>query len=150
MPRTWASELANTAGLVSTDQIAAWCARPGAKVTIRPVLDLAEDLTSGGYVPSPQLRTQVQLRDKTCVFPHCTAKATSADLDHTIVYRPGGPPDQTRSGNLAALCRFHHRLKTHGEWNYHHLAPGWYHWHAPDGRHYLRGPTGTIPLRGSQ
>lgn len=144
--RLGVAELATTGGLVSLDQIATWCASAGAVVRVRPVIDLAEDLTSGGYVPSPHLRCQVELRDKTCVFPHCTGRATSADLDHTIVYDAAGPPGQTRSRNLAALCRFHHRLKTHGGWTYEHLAPGWYLWRAPDGRHYLRGPTAAIAL----
>lgn len=141
------AELGNTNGLVSTDQIAAWCAREGASVKILPVVDLAEDLCSGGYVPSPYLRRQVELRDTTCVFPHCTARAAQADLDHIVAYDPGGQPSQTRSSNLGALCRFHHRLKTHGEWTYSQLAPGWYHWRAPGGGHYLRGPTVAIQLR---
>lgn len=140
------ASLDNTDGLVTTDQIATWCGRQGAAVKVTPVIDLAEDVTSGGYVPSPYLRTQVELRDKTCVFPHCTGKAAAADLDHTVAYQAGGPPGQTSSKNLGALCRFHHRVKTHGEWSYEHLAPGWYHWRAPDGRHYLRGPAGSIAL----
>ena len=53
-------------------------------------------------------------------------------------------PDPTAAPrNLAALCTFHHRLKTHGGWSYTTLGPGDSLWRSPHGHHYLRDHTGT-------
>jgi hypothetical protein len=52
----------------------------------------------------------------------------------------------TQTDNLAALCTFHHRLKTHGGWTYTPAGPGEYLWRSPQGRHYLRDHTGTRHL----
>jgi len=138
--------LENTRGLTTIDQITEWLSRPGVSVRITPVIDLAETLTSNGYVPGPRLREQVTLRDQTCAFPGCTKTARRADLDHIEPYHPDGPPGQTNSSNLAALCRSHHRIKTHSDWTYRILEPGTYLWHSPAGRSYLRTPAGTISL----
>ena len=67
------------------------------------------------------------------------------DTDHAIPYQRspyqrGGP---TASDNLAALCRHHHRLKTHSPWTYTVIEPGTYLWSSPHGHHYLVDPTGT-------
>ena len=82
------------------------------------------------------------------MFPHCTRPARSADIDHIEPYDDGG---STGSVNLAAGCRRHHRLKTHGGWSYLALEryggpPGTYLWTSPHGQHYLRTPTGTVPI----
>jgi hypothetical protein len=69
--------------------------------------------TTDAHDPPPAMRRSVQLRDVTCRFPGCTVLATRCDLDHTVPW-PHGP---TCPCNLAALCRHHHRLKTHD--------PGW-------------------------
>ncbi len=48
-------------------------------------------------------------------FPYATSASRSGDLDHTTPYRDpdqGGPPGQTRTGNLGPLTRRrHHRTK---------------------------------------
>ena len=139
-------QLENTRGLSTLDQITEWLSRPGVTVKVTPVIDLAETLTTTGYVPSPRLREQVILRDATCAFPRCTKQARRVDLDHIEPYGPGGPPGQTSSLNLACLCRGHHRIKTHDNWTYRMLDPGTYLWRSPAGRRYLRTPTGTIAL----
>jgi hypothetical protein len=105
-------------GLVTTSQLAAWCGLPDtARITVKPVIDLNTELTSPGYRPSARLDEQVRLRDRECIFAHCHRAASHADLDHTAPYEPDGPPGQirpqTRTGNLAVLCRLHHRMKTH-------------------------------------
>ena len=82
------------------------------------------------------------LRDRTCVFAYCNRSARSADLDHIEPYDPDGPPDQTTTGNLAALCRPHHRLKTHGGWTYTQIEPGTFLWRSPYGYQYLRRSDG--------
>jgi len=131
--------------LVTTDQIREWT-RTAGTVTVRPVIDLNEEITSAGYQPSDRLREHVILRDRTCAFPFCERNARYADLDHIEAYDPDGPPGQTSACNLAALCRFHHRLKTHGGWTYTMLEPGRYLWRSPHGYSYLTDQTGTQDL----
>lgn len=70
-------------------------------------------LGRSSYRPSAGLRKYVQWRDMTCVFPGCTSRASCADLDHTVEWADGGTTD---AGNLAALCRKHHALKSLGHW----------------------------------
>ena len=81
--------------------------------------------------PPPAMRETVILRDAHCVFPGCRRDSRACDLDHITAYLPmedGGPPGQTRPGNLAPLCRTHHRVKTHTQWHYKRLDDGSYVW----------------------
>ena len=85
------------------------------------------------------MRETVVLRDAHCVFPGCRRDSRACDLDHITEYLPmedGGPPGQTRPGNLAPLCRTHHRVKTHTAWHYKRLDDGSYVWTAPTGHQY--------------
>jgi hypothetical protein len=132
--------------LLPVSMVAEWCAKTGTKVVVTPVLDLNAELTRDGYVPTPAMREQAIVRDRTCAHPYCERQARSSDLDHVHPYDPDGPPGQTRTTNLAPLCRHHHRLKTHAGWSYRYLDPGHYLWRSPDGRHYLRTPRGTLDL----
>ena len=129
------ARLDNTRSPVTLDQVKAWC-REG-RVTVKPVIDLNENLTSPAYVVPDRIRDQVVLRDRTCVFPHCTRSASLCDLDHVIARAAGGT---TSSDNLAPLCRSHHRAKTHGGWRYAVIAPATYQWTSPLGHTYLREP----------
>jgi hypothetical protein len=130
--------------LVTAGQVADWCAGTvTTKITVRPVIDLAETLRSSGYQPGPTLVEQIQLRDRTCVFPWCNRPARSCDKDHIVPWDQGG---STSSDNLASLCRRHHRLKTHGGWTYTMLEPGSYLWRSPHGHTWLRDTTGTTDL----
>lgn len=56
------------------------------------------------------LRRLLEIRDETCRFPGCRRSATACDLDHTTAWEHGGCTD---AGNLACLCRAHHRTKHH-------------------------------------
>ncbi|MCD4524192.1 HNH endonuclease signature motif containing protein [Nocardioides sp. cx-173] len=133
------------------DTVREWLARNDRFVTVRPVIDLTDHCDGTGhspgqtdpYTPSPLTAEKVRLRDLTCVFPWCTRPARACDLDHITPYDHGGP---TCECNLAALCRYHHRLKTHAGWTYRPLAPGTYLWHDPHGQRLLTTPQGTTDL----
>jgi 5-methylcytosine-specific restriction endonuclease McrA len=113
----------NAGGRVLTAaQVAAWCRAPETtKVTVKKVVDLNQHIVCSGYTPSDELAEHVRLRDRTCVFPYCTKPARICDLDHIVPHAQGG---ETSSRNLACLCRLHHRMKTHGGWNYAMVRPG--------------------------
>ena len=50
---------------------------------------------------------------------------------------------RTWAGNLAPLCRTHHRAKTFTGWTNRRARDGSYHWTDPHGRTYTVGPDGT-------
>ena len=111
-------------GAATTRLLTDWLARfseVGAKITLRPVLDLNSDRAVDQHDPPAAMRETVFLRDAHCVFPGCARDSRACDLDHITEYLPmedGGPPGQTHPGNLAPLCRTHHRIKTHSPWDY--------------------------------
>ncbi len=106
------------------------------RVTVIPVLDLADDPWTPQHDPPPRTAERVVLRDGGCVFPGCGRDARSADLDHIVPW----PHGSTRPSNLAPLCRRHHRLKTAGVWSYDRID-GDYLWTGPQGQlvHVHRG-----------
>ena len=95
-----------------------------------------------GYRPSRRLRRYVRTRDMTCRFPGCNHPAEYSDLDHTIAYGTG----LTHPGNLKALCRKHHLLKTFwtgtGGWADRQHPDGTIEWTSPTG-HTYRVPPGS-------
>jgi hypothetical protein len=97
--------------LVTAEQVRAWCGRPEARVVVKPVIDLADHVSVDAYEVPDRLAERVGLRHPTCVFPWCARPARRCDIDHGVAYDERGP---TCECNLAPLCRFHHRLKTHG------------------------------------
>lgn len=78
------------------------------------------------YKPSAALRRLVAARDGTCRFPGCQVSARRCDLDHVIPFDHNDPlrGGLTREDNLIALCRHHHRDKTHNDTNYRLLPDG--------------------------
>jgi hypothetical protein len=138
--------------LVLLEQIQSWCADTRTEVTIKPVIDLNTQLTAQAYKVPADIREQIILRDRTCVFPGCARPARRCDVDHIIAYdhdadAEGRPqPGPTTTSNLACLCRFHHRLKTHSAWRYEMTAPGIFEWTSPHGHRYRRDHTGTTAL----
>jgi hypothetical protein len=94
-----------------TAEAANWLLEVGAAVDL-PKIDWPRTLAVDGHDPPPLMAATVNARDGTCRFPGCRRNATRCDHDHTIAY-PEGP---TCPGNLAALCRRHHRAKQSGRW----------------------------------
>ncbi len=134
-------------GARSVAAVEQWLAdlAPGARVTITPVVDLTEQISVDAYEVPDRLRAQVVERDSGCRFPWCGRQGRH-DLDHIDPYVPtddGGPPGQTSTTNLARLCRFHHRVKTHSEWDYRREPDGTLTWTSPLRRTYTVDENGT-------
>ena len=138
--------------LIVLDQVKDWCADTRTKITIKPVIDLNAHLEASGHAIPDRIRERIILRDGTCVFPWCTRPARGCDLDHVVEYdhhadaEDRSQPGPTSTANLGALCRFHHRLKTHSSWHYDMVEPGVFVWTSPHGHHYRRDRDGTTAL----
>ena len=130
----------NTRSPISVDQIREWCGEPHTKVTVEPVVDLADHIHVEAYEAPDRLKAQNALVDIHCVFPHCTQPAQRCDTDHVEPYADGG---STSSDNTAPLCRRHHRAKTHSRWDYSVLDRGTYLWTTPNGLKLIRDHLGT-------
>ena len=89
-----------------------------------------------GYMPSLKMRRYVRTRDRRCRFPGCRRPARHCDLDHIVPW-PAGP---TEADNLQALCRYHHRIKTHGKWRVERQPDGTTIWISPRGKRYTSRP----------
>ncbi len=108
-------------------------------------LALAESIT---HDPPESLDRHVRLRDGTCRAPGCLTPACGSDLDHVVPYQEG---DITRVGNLHALCRHHHRLKTFTSWRpVLDAGTGQVTWTSPSGRRYVTRPENYGWLDGGQ
>ena len=79
----------------------------------------------------------LRARDATCRFPGCRTSTPTAEIDHTTDWAAGGGTDH---GNLAHLCRRHHRYKTLGYWKATQPTPGIIEWTSPTGRTYRTEP----------
>ncbi len=136
--------------LLLLDTVRKWCGESHTQVTIRPVVDLNGELSATSYEPTDRQRDQIRLRDQTCVFPWCSQPARRSDIDHTVPFDhaaadEGRPqPGPTTTSNLGALCRRHHRLKTHSGWQVCQSASGVFHWTSPHGHTYRRDHTGSV------
>jgi hypothetical protein len=123
-------------------------------ISMKPVINLAAGHAPvDSYEIPARLREQPQLRYPADVFPYAAAVSRSIDIDHTIPYLnpdKGGPPGQTRIGNLGPHTRDHHRIKTHGGWQVRQPEPGTWLWRSPHHRIYLVNAGGTHPLGDSQ
>jgi hypothetical protein len=124
------------------------------RISLKPVIDLpAGHIPVDCYEIPASLREQLQLRYHADVFPYANTVSRSVDMDHTIPYLSpdkGGPPGQTRIGNLGPHIRYHHRVKTFGGWQVWQPEPGTWLWRSPHGWIYLVNATGTHPFGNSQ
>jgi hypothetical protein len=83
------------------------------RLLTHPVSGALLDIDRTTYRVPADLKRWLELTDVTCRFPGCGRLARTSDLDHTVDYQHGGA---TRAGNLAHLCRHHHRLKHVTRW----------------------------------
>ena len=138
---------------LTADAVRDWLAVPGTHITVKPVIDLHDQIAVDSYEIPDRISTRVKLKRPTCVFPHCTRTSARTDLDHIDEYVPpdrGGPPGQTSTATLAPLCRRHHRAKTHpspdGRWDYVQLTTTTWLWTSPHDLRFLVHPDGTTTL----
>jgi hypothetical protein len=119
-------------------------------ISLKPVIDLpAGHIPLDCYEVPASLREHLLLRYPADVFPYANTVSRSVDIDHTLRYlsvEEGGPPGQTRIGNLGPHIRYHHRIKTFGSWQVCQPEPGSWIWRSPHGRIYLVNASGTHPL----
>jgi hypothetical protein len=136
-------------GPLTLDELVEFLGRTGSQVRIQPVLDPTGVAPVDGYEIPARLRAAVRARQMADVFPFGTCLSESMDLDHTERYVPmdyGGPPGQTRLGNLGPMARPGHRAVTHGGWAKHQPEPGYFIHRSPNGYVYLVTNQGTLSL----
>lgn len=123
-------------GDIPADIARDWAADAGCwqRLVVDPVDDHLLDQGPLVHRPLPGLDRYVRTRDSRCQFPGCRQPALTADLDHRVPHRPDGSGGTTSAENLAALCRHHHRLKTHTRWRVRRLDDGTVEWTSPTGR----------------
>ena len=91
-------------------------------------------MSTDTYHPPQEMVDFVLARDGTCRGPGCRMPADRCDLDHTVEW-PSGP---TCVGNLSALCRSHHRVKTLTATSVETDGHGGLRWTMPSGKRYHR------------
>lgn len=89
--------------------------------------------------PSKRMKDLLRARDQRCRFVGCTRPAVRCDIDHTTDWQNGGPTSTT---NLEHLCKGHHTLKHHSEWNPELDETGTLTWTSPSKRVYSDRPPG--------
>lgn len=102
-------------------------------VTIKPVIDLAERVSSVAYEHPESIRERIHLTHLGDVFPHATRTSRHVDLDHPVPYDPLGTPGQTTSHTGRPLSRTPHRAKTHLGYRVTTLPTGETLWRTPHG-----------------
>lgn len=99
-----------------------------------PITGNLLDFGRESYEPPQALKDFLIARDRTCRFPGCRRSAILSDLDHAQSWESGGV---TSIENLGALCRRHHKLKTHHGWQLESFADGSCTWRSPAGKEFF-------------
>ncbi|AZH82412.1 HNH endonuclease [Plantibacter sp. PA-3-X8] len=107
------------------------------RVLVQPDTGAVLSVGRNQYRVPADLQRAVRLRDGTCRAPGCGRRARACDLDHSVAWEDGGTTDV---GNLACLCRHHHRMKHLPGWNLDHEPGGVLDWTTPDGKHHRTEP----------
>jgi hypothetical protein len=107
------------------------------RILVQPETGAVLSVGRGQYRVPADLQRAVRLRDGTCRAPGCGRRARACDLDHSVAWEDGGTTDV---GNLACLCRHHHRMKHLPGWNLEHGPGGVLDWTTPDGKQYRTEP----------
>ncbi|MET1018416.1 MAG: HNH endonuclease signature motif containing protein, partial [Microterricola sp.] len=107
------------------------------RILVDPVDGTPLQLDPRKYPLTKALRRWILYRDQICRFPGCTRKAERSEIDHTHPFEYDG---LTEDGNLAVLCKKHHRLKHNSRWRVQQIGDGGLRWVSPAGRIY-----GTYP-----
>ncbi|GAA1478014.1 hypothetical protein GCM10009623_24600 [Nocardioides aestuarii] len=130
-------------GPVLTRQVQDWLGHT--HVTVRPVVDLADQVAVDAYEHPASVRERVSLRTPVDAFPHANQVSSHLDLDHVEAY-VSGAPGQTGDHNSQPLARTSHRAKTHLGYRVRQLRPGVYVWRTPHGLTRLVDHRGTTVL----
>ena len=90
------------------------------------------------------MRQFLRIRDGVCRFVGCTRPAIYCDLDHTRAWEDGG---ESNDGNLAYLCKAHHRLKHGSPWKVTQDGDGsgTLRWASPEGKSYTTYADTVLP-----
>ncbi|WP_139346766.1 HNH endonuclease signature motif containing protein [Sinomonas mesophila] len=83
------------------------------RLVVHPLTGAPLAIERTRYAPTAAMRRFLTIRDATCTFPACEKPGPACEADHTHAWSQGG---ETDVGNLALLCREHHRQKTLGYW----------------------------------
>ncbi len=116
-----------------------------AHVTVKGVVDLAEQVSFDSYETPQSVRERIHLRTPADSFPHANQVSRRLDHDHVERYVPGRP-GQTGDHNCQPLGRTGHRAKTHAGYQVRQRSPGEYLWRTPHGHYRLVDSLGTHVL----
>jgi hypothetical protein len=134
---------------LTLNQLVEFLGAAGCQVRIQPLLDPTDVSPIDGYEVPQRLRAAVRARQIADVFPFGACVSPRMDLDHTERYVSmdyGGPPGQTRLGNLGPMGRPSHRAVTHGGWAKHQPMQGYFVHRSPNGYVYIVTNQGTLSL----
>ncbi|MXG91794.1 hypothetical protein [Nocardioides flavescens] len=118
----------------------------GCKVTVKPVIDLADRIRTTAYEHPEALKERVHLTTGGDYWPYAVNTSRRVDYDHPTPYTAQGPPGQTGTHNSGPLGRRHHRWKTHAGYTARQSGAGRYAWLTPHGLGYLVDHQGTRPI----
>lgn len=104
-----------------------------ARVTVKPVLDLANHLSVTCYEHPESIKERIHLIRPVDAFPHASLTSRKVDLDQPVPYDTLGPPAQTSTRTSQPLGRRGHRAKTHLGYTATPLGTGVTLWRTPHG-----------------
>lgn len=86
---------------------------------------------------STSLTRFIQVRDRSCRVPGCTAPADTTEIDHTVRHADRG---MTSPDNTGSFCKFHNLWKERSSWRVAQPSPGIFTFTSPEGRVYTSHP----------